>query len=207
MSPRPRSATDEDLIAATQRVVTQLGPHLTLADIGKEAGVSAATLVQRFGSKRALLLKFASLGAEGTHRQFAAIRNAHPDPLDALREIVRCYSHMAPTPEAVSNGLAFLQVDLTDPEFHRFAHAQARAALRALEKVLHDAVKAGQLAPCDTERLAFALHSAIGGAMVAWAVLREGTAEDAILAAVETVLEPRLKPHRTAPVRKQRARG
>lgn len=206
MSPRPRTATDQHLLAATQRVVTQLGPHLTLADVAKEAGVSPATLVQRFGSKRGLLLKLASVAAEETDAQFAAIRNAHPDPLDALREVVRCYGHMASTPEAVSKGLAFLQVDLSDPEFHRFAHGQARSALLALKKVLEDGVKAGELARCDTDRLAFALHSVIGGAMVAWAVLREGTAEEAILVAVETVLEPRLKPRRTARLNKRRPR-
>jgi AcrR family transcriptional regulator len=191
VSPRPRSASDEDLLNATYRVVTRLGPHLTLSDVAQEAGVSPATLVQRFGSKRGLLLKFASLAADGTDEQFAAIRKAHQDPVDAIREVVRCFARMAPTPEAVSNGLAFLQVDLSDPEFHRFALAQARARLVELKKLLDDAVRAGRLARCDTTRLAFVLDAVIGGAMVAWAVLRKGTAEQAMLEAVETLLEPR----------------
>ena len=173
-------------------MVTRLGPHLTLGDVAREAGVSAATLVQRFGSKRGLLLRFASQAADGTDEQFAAIREAHPDPLEALREVVRCYAAVAPTPEAVSNGLAFLQVDLSDPEFHRYADAQARATLGELKKMLDAAVRTGQLVRCDTGRLALALNAVIGGSMVAWAVLREGTAEEAMLSAVETVLEPRL---------------
>jgi len=61
MSPRPRTTSDEDLLKAVHAVVTRLGPNLTLADVAKEAGVSAATLVQRFGSKRGLLLAFAAL--------------------------------------------------------------------------------------------------------------------------------------------------
>ncbi|HVH57872.1 MAG TPA: TetR/AcrR family transcriptional regulator [Vicinamibacterales bacterium] len=192
MSPRPRTASDEDLLNATYRVVMRLGPHLTLTDVAKEAGVSAATLVQRFGSKRGLLLKFAALGGTGTDEEFAAIRQAHPDPLDATREVVRCYARMAPTPAAVSNGLAFLQVDLSDPEFHRFALAQARARLLELKKLLDAAVKAGRLARCDTTRLASALDAVIRGAMVAWAVLRKGTAEQVMIEAVETLLEPRI---------------
>ena len=63
MSPRPRATSDEDLLAATHRVVSRLGPNLTLADVAKEAGVSPATLMQRFGSKRGLLLAFAAAGA------------------------------------------------------------------------------------------------------------------------------------------------
>jgi AcrR family transcriptional regulator len=192
MSPRPRLATDEDLLSATQRVVTRLGPALTLADIAREAGVSPATLVQRFGSKRGLMLAFASLAAKGTDGQFAAIRAAHPDPIDALRETVRCYAQMAPSPEAVSNGLAFLQMDLRDPEFHRYAQAHARATLVELRKILNAGVASGRLAPCDTKRLALALHAIIGGAMVAWAVLRDGTAEALMLDAVETLLAPHL---------------
>jgi len=56
MSPRPRLASDEDILMAAFRAIARLGPaRLTLADVAREAGVSAAALVQRFGSKRALL--------------------------------------------------------------------------------------------------------------------------------------------------------
>ena len=175
---------------ATQRVVTRLGPTLTLADVAKEAGVSAATLVQRFGSKRGLLLAFASLAAEGTDDEYAAIRAKHPDPLDAIRAVVRCFAQMAPTPEAVSNGLAFLQMDLSDPDFHAYAHAQARAKLLELKKILDDGVKSGRFVKCNTTRLAFALNAIIGGAMVSWAVVRDGTAEETMQQAVDTLMTP-----------------
>ena len=57
MSPRPKATTDQAILDATHRAVTRIGPmRLTLAHVAREAGVSPATLVQRFGSKRALLL-------------------------------------------------------------------------------------------------------------------------------------------------------
>ena len=46
MSPRPKATSDAELLAAAHRVVMRLGPNLTLADVAKEAHVSAATLVQ-----------------------------------------------------------------------------------------------------------------------------------------------------------------
>ena len=189
---RPRTLSDEDLLSATHRVVIRLGPNLTLADVAREAGVSAATLVQRFGSKRGLLLAFASLGSVGMREQFESIRTGHPDPLDALRETVRCYAQMAPSPEAVSNGLAFLQMDLTDPDFHQPALAAVQETLVELQRILDDAVKARRLRPCDTKELALAVHATIGGAMLAWAVLREGTAEAMMQSAVATLIEPRM---------------
>lgn len=195
---RPRTLSDDDLLGATHRVVARLGPNLTLADVAREAGVSAATLVQRFGSKRGLLLAFASLGSEGTGEQFDAIRQKHADPLDALREVVRCYAQMAPSPEAVSNALAFLQMDLTDPDFHQPALIAARATREELQKILDDAVRARRLRRCNTRQLALALHAMIGGAMLAWAVLREGTAESMMLSAVDTLIEPHVLPKKRA---------
>jgi AcrR family transcriptional regulator len=181
-------------LKAVHAVVTRLGPNLTLADVAKEAGVSAATLVQRFGSKRGLLLAFAALAEKGTDEEFAAIRQQHPDPLDAIRAVVRCYSLMAPTPEAVSNGLAFLQVDLSDPDFNRYALAQARATLVEIKKILDDAVRTGRLVKCDTEELAFALHAIIGGAMLSWGILRDGTSEATMLRAADTLMRPYVIP-------------
>ena len=210
MSPRPRATSDEDLLKAVHAVVTRLGPNLTLADVAKEAGVSAATLVQRFGSKRGLLLAFAALAETGTDDEFAAIRQQHPDPIDAIHAVVRCYSLMAPTPEAVSNGLAFLQVDLSDPDFHRYALAQARATLIEIKKILDDAVRAGRLVRCDTEDLAFALHAIIGGAMLSWGILRDGTSEATMLRAADTLIRPYLKSppsKRRATTTKSRRRG
>ena len=196
MSPRPRATTDHQLLMAAHRAITRIGPNLTLADVAAEAGVSPATLVQRFGSKRGLLLAFVSSASGATAAQFAQIREAHPDPIAALREVVRCYARMAPTPEAVSNGLAFLQIDMIDPEFHRHAHQQASDTVRELRRLLDAAVADGRLEKCDTRRLARALHSVIGGSMVAWGVLREGSAEDWMLGDVETVLKPLLVPRR-----------
>jgi hypothetical protein len=70
---------------------------------------------------------------------------------------------MAPSAEALSNGLAFLQMDLVDPDFHRHAHAHSRATQQEIKGLLDDAVAAGELQRCDTRRLARAVHSLIGG--------------------------------------------
>ena len=208
MSPRPRTTSDQELLTAVQQVVARLGPNLTLADVAKEAGVSAATLVQRFGSKRGMLLAFASLAAEGTDEEFAAIRAQHPDTVDAIREIVRCYARvLAASPEAVSNGLAFLQVDLSDPDFHRHALAQARATLAEFKKLLDEGVKRGRLVKCDTAKLAFALNAIIGGSMLSWAVLREGTSQHAMLQAVETLMKPYISGRSTSAASAARGRS
>src|SRR6476620_232675 len=127
MSPRPRATSDADILTATHRVVSRLGPNLTLADVAREAGDSPATLVQRFGSKRGLLLAFAAAGSTGLDAELDRIRQRHRSPLAAVYDVAAGVAAMAVTPETLSNSLAFLQIDLTDPEFHKHALAHSRA--------------------------------------------------------------------------------
>jgi AcrR family transcriptional regulator len=202
MSPRPRTASDADLLAAAGRAVSRVGPsRLTLADVAAEAGVAPATLVQRFGSKRGLLLALAREGSGAVADQMAALRAADPSPLAALRAVADCMTQMAPSPEELANHLAFLVIDLTDPEFHRHALEHARAFQAELNALLDAAVAAGELTTCDTARLARLVQATIHGALVAWAVYREGTALEWVRQDLETLLAPYAAQDRRAPAR------
>jgi AcrR family transcriptional regulator len=56
MCPRPRKIDHAQLVEAAARVTTRLGADVVrLADVATESGLAAATLVQRFGSRDALL--------------------------------------------------------------------------------------------------------------------------------------------------------
>lgn len=191
MSPRPRLTSDEAILAGAARAIGRLGPaRVTLADVAREAGISPATLVQRFGSKRGMLLALASAGPEGNRHEFAALRQAHPSPTAALLAMADCMSRLFATPEEVSNGLAFLQIDLTDPEFHRLALASSEVIQTEIRKLIADAVKAGELAGCQSAALSRALQAALNGSMLNWAVHRRGALRDWIRKDIETVLQP-----------------
>jgi AcrR family transcriptional regulator len=191
MCARPRIASDEELLAATARAVSLVGPsRLTLADVAAEAGVSAATLVQRFGSKRGLLLALARQGSAGLGEQIAGIRAAYPSPMDALRAVADCLTGMAASPEELANHLAFLCIDLTDADFHRHTLEHARAFQVELNALLDAAVDAGELAGCDTGSLARLIQELLHGALVTWAIFREGTARDWLRRDLEMLLAP-----------------
>ncbi|MDQ3742446.1 MAG: TetR/AcrR family transcriptional regulator, partial [Actinomycetota bacterium] len=62
--PRPKTVEDDAVLDAALRVVDRAGPAgLTLAAVAEEVGLAPATLVQRFASKRGLLLALAGRGA------------------------------------------------------------------------------------------------------------------------------------------------
>lgn len=201
MSPRPRQASDEDLLKAAFRAITRLGPaKLTLADVAAEAGISAAALVQRFGSKRALLLAAARDVATGGDYIFPGLRAKYRSPVAAIAGLAECMSLMGTTPAEIANTLAFLQMDLGDDEFHQpalAASAGMRAGIRAL---VRDAIAAGEIAKCDATRLASALHATLNGSMLNWTVHREGSMTDWIAKDLRAVLAP----HLPAAVRRSR---
>ena len=199
---RKRTVPDADVIAATLRVVSRVGPNrLTLAGVAGECGLAAATLVQRYGSKRGLLLAVAEAGASGRDACFAELRAAHRSPLAALfASFERMASHGG-TPEELANSLAFFQMDLTDPDFHKFCVKGARDGMAGTRRLLDEAIAAGELSGCDTRRLARLLHAASSGSMLNWAILREGTLREWL----HKDLEMLIAPYRAAKSRRARS--
>ena len=191
MSPRPRETSDEEILAATARVMQRRSPtQLTLADVAREAGVVPATLIQRFRTKRGLLLAVCSTAPGSVPQQFAAARAKHKSPLKALIELYAECTSFAPTPEAMANGLAYLQIDLTDPDFHAITLAQFRALREQTKSLLDQAVAARELRKCDTAKLARLIQHLNGGAMLSWAVYREGSVASWVRSDLETLLKP-----------------
>jgi AcrR family transcriptional regulator len=204
MSPRPRETSDEQIQAATARVMQRRSPaQLTLADVAKEAGVVPATLIQRFGTKRGLLLAVCRTAPAAVPQQFADARAKHKSPLKALVELFAECTGFAATPEAMANGLAYLQIDLTDPDFHAITLAQFRAIRDETRKLLDEAVIARELRKCDTAELARLIQHVNGGAMLSWAVYREGS----VASWVRRDLEALLGPHRAPPGRRPKGQA
>jgi AcrR family transcriptional regulator len=186
--------SDDDIFAAAQRAMTRRGPHeITLADVAAEAGVTPGRLVQRFGSKRALLLALAERFAGSAGTVFKTLRAAHRRPLATLRAYAACMADLATTPEALSRNLAYLQIDLTDPEFREHLLANARATRGEIESLVRSAVVEGVLrADVDTRGLAQTIEAVISGSLMTWACYREGSAAAWIQRHLDAVLKPHL---------------
>jgi AcrR family transcriptional regulator len=198
MSPRPKKVTDQQLFAATQAAMSKLGPReLTLAAIAGEAGVTAAVLVQRFGSKRALLLSLFEKAAGGEREFFATLRRQYASPLAALRAYADCMAGLAASPAAFARNLAYLQIDLTDPDFRECLVKQARATRAGLRRLVESAVGAGELARnVKPARLARTIEATLSGSLFTWAFYQKGKAARRwIRSDLEAVLGPYVKNH------------
>jgi len=194
MSPRPRKVTDDEIYMAAQRAISRLGPgELTLADIAGEAGVTAGLLVQRFGSKRDLLLALSQQFSGGTSEMFAELRKGHRSPLAVLRAYSDCMAHMAATPAAFARNFAYLQIDLTDPDFRKHLMKHAAASRLELQKLIKEAIDAKELSPhTNAKQLARTIEAVVGGSMLSWAFYQEGPAAKWMRQDLDAILKPYL---------------
>jgi AcrR family transcriptional regulator len=191
MSPRPRTVDDGAILDAAAKTISRVGPsHFTLADVARAVRLSPATLLQRFGSKRGLMLALAEQGVAGVDACFAGVRAAHAAPLDALVAAATEMTRYVDTPQEMANHLAFLQIDLSDPDFYRLMLENSTRILAGYKALLDDAVKKGDLIKCDTRRLASAVGAMAGGSLISWAVMRQGTAEQFVRRDLQTLLAP-----------------
>ena len=191
MSPRPQTISDADLLDGAARTISRLGVmRLTLADVAAELRVSPGTLVHRFGSKRGLLLSLLRRSVGRSAERLAATPAARRSPYAMLLALGDHAARHVQTPEALANNLTFFQVDLSDPEVHRLTLTKARAIRQEIRALIRDAISAGDLMPCDADRLARALQATMNGSLLQWAIEREGQLAPWIRANLETVLRP-----------------
>lgn len=174
--PRPKLISDEAVLDAAIRVMMRVGPAaFTLAEAGKEAGVSAATLLQRFGDKQSLIVRALSRDVgQFTQRLDEA-------PLIRSREAVLDLFWLI-TPdtddaEAFADQLPWLREDFRNPELNRLSR-QMFTALRAAV-----AARLPPL-PVPAETAARLLEAQWQGAMNQWGFFQEGRLPDYVARAL-----------------------
>ncbi len=204
---RPKTIPDEQVVQAVGRVLLRVGPaHFSLQDVGGECGLSPATLVQRFGSKRGLVLAFARASAQEATAPFERARSKLASPLAALREALLSAAKDLRTRQEVANSLAVLLIDITDDEMRTLAAQHAHATEKAIRTLLDEAVQAGELEKGLPPRLALSIQAAWNGAVIQWA-LRGQESFSTLLTSVLAPLLPMPKARRAKAKPKTRSRS
>lgn len=203
MSPRPRTVHDDAILDAAIGVLAQIGAEkMTLADVGSAVGLSAATLVQRFGSKRAMMLALLRHFTGDVDSRFNAAIASHESPLDALFASATSRPGSFHGNIGLGNRLSFYLSQLDDAEFRDVALENGRRAVEGFRKLLEAAIEAGELTVgyTDTEQLAETIYSMMMGSLVTWAVTNDGTFQAKMRRDLDLLLRPfRRGPRKAAP--------
>ena len=137
--PRPKTLPDEEVLQAALGVIREGGPEaLTFSRLAGACGLSAATLVQRFGSKAGLKRSALMLAWDRLDQRTAALAAQAPrTPRGAVEILVRLSTDYEGI-EAYAEGLLLLREDLRDPALRARGAAWQAALCLALEDRFRD---------------------------------------------------------------------
>ncbi|MFF4422501.1 TetR/AcrR family transcriptional regulator [Streptomyces sp. NPDC001549] len=194
MAGRPRGVEDAVILRAAAEVMGRLGPSgLTLAAVARAVGLVPGTLVQRFGSKRGLILALADQSVRDADALPDRVRGEQGSALGALAALLAEWTAPMVSPETFANHLAFLCMDLTDPELHERALAVHDAQRRAVRTLLAQALATGELrAATDVEELTSTVQAVTSGAGLSWALDRKGALVQRVRHGLDAVLAPHI---------------
>jgi AcrR family transcriptional regulator len=191
---RPRLVSDDKILDATCQVLAELGPvKLTLAAVGERVGLAPPTLMQRFGSKRGLLLASAARSPLMVLRALEEAEARNTSPLATLRDFALAAVAHIKHREELGNGLGIVQLDVADPEFRRHAVAYSAAIVDSCTRLYLAAQEAGELRP-DTDVSALARHTLVclNGALQVWAVNGWGSLSEFLTEQLDLTIAPYL---------------
>jgi hypothetical protein len=115
---------------------------------------------------------------------------------------------MAESPAALARNLAYLQIDLSDPDFRRHLKHQSQGTRAGLAALLRSAVDKDELRTgTDIERLARTVETIVGGSLFSWAAYRESSPRAWLLDDVDAVLAPYRAEPASRTTRRTRAKG
>ncbi len=175
---------DADIFAALVRVMRRRAPaELTLREVAQEAGITAGALVQRFGSKRAMLHAHAKHAASDGDAGM-------PSP-GTLLELADMYASSAASPWSAIRNLTWLLNDLSDPKLRRNLQKMSRRAHQLYEQMVTCGTVSGELEPStDPSTLARLIEATLRGSFLSWAIYQEGAAADWMRSDLEALLGP-----------------
>lgn len=171
------------------RGIIERGTALTLVEIGAEVGLSAATVVQRFGTKRELMRRVIELRRQ---RVVAVDFRGEGDPVSRIIEGLAGLLAWMKTPEDVANVTAVLHTDVADPEFRELIDAGFRDHRIMIAATLDEGVASGQVRPCDTAVVARLLQLTVLGAQQSWAIEPCGELEEWVAQCLWSCIDPLL---------------
>ena len=184
---RPRSITDERLLAAAETVIGRCGPGFTLAQVAAEAGAAVGTVAQRFGSKAGLLQALSRRATVLAVSQMQARAEAADDPVAGLSSAAVSVYAVLGDPEEAANHLGQLGVDIGDPELRALLGEHYTAVETELRRLMLAAAPALPHAP-SVPRAARALLAVLNGVALDWSIRPHGRLADRLTEDVDAVL-------------------
>lgn len=192
---RPRTFSDEAIYVATATVLSRMGnEHLTLSLIAEEVGCSPPALVQRFGSKRALLMKYVTWTTDRIRERFAAESDAGGSPVARIKNMVGLPRSARPyeitDPEGLPTSVFIHLAAWNDESFRPLVEDRTALIESELVRLLEESTQIGEIKGCNESQMARTMLTAFSGASLQAIALSREPLEQRLSQLVDNLLDP-----------------
>ena len=172
-------------------VISEKGPEtFTLADVGKVVGLAPATLMQRFGSKRALLIQAAKHVPAKLKEDLEKLKAKGLSWDEELMMLLEETPEGFGTRQDFANSLGLLKLDMVDSELHPIARELMERLRTRIKELLERAKAEGQLSTkTDANALAWELDALRHGLVIQWTLSGEGSLREWLQQGLNSYLE------------------
>src|ERR1700735_4636494 len=187
---RPRGIADEHLLTAAQALLFEAGPAgFTLEKSASRAGVSAATLIKRFGSKQQLLLALNRRWVASIGPGMAAAAGCQGTALARRRAAALWGFDDLASPVNAASQLATLALDFQDEKMRELLAAGWQRIQGFLTRLAQEAIDAGELSGrVPAAQVARVLRAAAEGTCLAWSLSPGGSLVARLEADLDAIL-------------------
>ena len=178
--PRKKKTEDSVILKMILRVIIKQGATtFSLEDLSKETGLSPATLLQRFGSKKEILHKAIELANHDLQNDLTNRPVGNKSPLQEVMDIYMEFSAPFLNPSDVASGLDILKLDITEERLNHLTRNYFEIRRNKIESLIILARVNGEIsADINADELAWNLECLWQGSIMMWALTGEGLLHD-----------------------------
>jgi AcrR family transcriptional regulator len=174
--PRTKKVGDSIILKMILEVIAKEGATtFSLEDLSKKTGLSPATLLQRFGSKRNILHKAIELANQDLKNN---LTNRSVIDKSPLKEIINVYLELSmpfSNPIDVARGLDILKLDITEKRLNRLTKKYFELRRNKITSLVTLAQKQGEIAfDFHIADLVWNLECLWQGSIMLWALTQKG---------------------------------
>lgn len=171
---------DRMILKMALEVIVEVGvTTFSLEDLRNKTGLSPATLLQRFGSKKNILYKALELSNNDLKNNFnnRSIVNQSP-----LQEIINIYLELSmpfSTPEDIAGGLDILKLDITDKRLNSLTRKYFEIRRKKIESLIIQAQEKNEISSfINASEMVWNLESLWQGSIMLWALIGSGNLQE-----------------------------
>ena len=178
--PRKKIITDNTILRIVFDVILKMGVYeFNLKDLSKKTGLSPATLIQRFGSKKNILFEAIKLAKQNLKKDLTKIDLRHISPTQEIINIYLEPVNLIKTPENVAKTLDLIKLDIREKKLNKLMREYFNIRRKKIQPLIIAAQKKKELSSSlNVSKLISNLEAIWHGSIILWALIGKNTAHE-----------------------------